>query len=59
MKEIELFNGDVLEFPDDTPDEVLDRVARQETSQIQMAATQGRGTRDQREAIDPAQQAQA
>jgi hypothetical protein len=59
MKEIELFNGDVLEFPDDTPDEVLDRVAKQETSALQMSATQGRGTRDQREAIDPAQQAQA
>jgi hypothetical protein len=32
MIEIELFDGTVLEFPDGTPDEVMDRVAAQETA---------------------------
>lgn len=32
MIEIELFDGTVLEFPAGTPDDVIDRVARQETA---------------------------
>jgi hypothetical protein len=31
MKEIELFNGTVLEFPDNTPDSVIDKAASRET----------------------------
>ena len=30
----ELYNGTVLEFPDDTPDEVISRVAREETLKL-------------------------
>lgn len=32
MKEIELFDGTVLEFPDETPDDVLNNVAKRETT---------------------------
>lgn len=34
MIEAELFDGTILEFPDDTPDEVIDRVAKRETQRI-------------------------
>jgi hypothetical protein len=38
MIEIELFDGTILQFPADTPQEVLDRVAKQETAARQQAA---------------------
>lgn len=34
MIEVELFDGTVLEFPEGTPDEVIDRVAREQTLAI-------------------------
>lgn len=33
-REVELFDGTVLEFPDGTADEVLDRTARRETDRL-------------------------
>lgn len=38
-KEIELYEGTTLEFPPDTPDEVIDRVAREETERIKGSET--------------------
>jgi hypothetical protein len=38
MIEIELFDGTILQFPADTPQEVIDRVAKQETASRQQAA---------------------
>jgi len=38
MIEVELFDGTVLEFPTGTPDEIIDRVAREETLSRQGAA---------------------
>ncbi|MBQ0820733.1 hypothetical protein KBI52_11000 [Microvirga sp. HBU67558] len=35
MREAELFDGTVLEFPDDTPDEVISRVAKEQTLRLQ------------------------
>jgi hypothetical protein len=50
MKEAELFDGTVLEFPDDTPDEVIFRVVRQETLARQpKQELVGFGERGQRE----------
>lgn len=54
MPEIELFDGTVLEFPDGTSDEVMDRVAKQETASrhaVKQGDWQGVKQRiDQREA---------
>lgn len=36
--EVELYDGTVLEFPDDTADEVINRVAKRETNKIRVSA---------------------
>ena len=38
MIEVELFDGTVLEFPEGTSQEVIDRVVRQETASRRQAA---------------------
>lgn len=55
MREAELFDGTVLEFPDDTPDDVIVRVAKEQTAALQRSkdapdsASMGFGSRAQRE----------
>ena len=39
MIEAELFNGDVLEFPEGTDPAVIDRVVKQETLALRSPAT--------------------
>jgi hypothetical protein len=56
MREAELPDGTILEFPDETPDEVMDRVVKENIFQGQNAAapdTMGFGAPAAREAMEP------
>ena len=56
MREAELPDGTILEFPDETPDEVMDRVVKENIFQQQNAAppdTMGFGAPAAREAMEP------